>query len=115
MRYRFLVLGVLLVAGCREPKWAAEGGFEDASSDAGLEDALTWDSSPGLDSAPLEDAAEADAETDAGVVDCYLENPAGCEPGRLKGPTPTCACLTGCLPGFHWTSFACEADTTDAG
>ena len=75
MRYRFLVLGVLLVAGCREPKWAAEGGFEDASSDAGPEDAVAADSGSNPDAAPLEDATQPqdaiDAE-DSGPADAEL-------------------------------------------
>ena len=52
-------------------------------------------------------------ENDSGAVDCNT-NPAGCEPGRLKGPAPACMCLTGCLPGYHWTGTACEADPMDA-
>ncbi|MFO0722880.1 MAG: hypothetical protein U1E65_03785 [Myxococcota bacterium] len=61
------------------------------------------------------DGAEPDAtENDAGAVDCNATNPAGCEAGRLKGPPPTCMCLTGCENGYHWTGTACEADPMDA-
>ncbi len=72
MRYRWIVLGVLLVAGCREPQWAPEGGFEDASSDAGGGDAAAVDSNSVFDAGRIADAAEsvdAPVAEDSGAMD----------------------------------------------